>query len=513
MLNLGLKLLAFVALVAIPMPSESKALAATKLSSAEHAGTSINPGIPSSTATGISTSVTLTITTPSSLAYGQTVNGYAQVSATDNVPLNGALTFYDGAVNICVITVSQTVNCPASTGTGFAVGAHILTAVYSGDATHAGSSSNAVTVTVLPDTTTASITSSSNPATFGQSVNFIVTVDGSYAIPNGMVILMDGSSVIGTTSLDANGTAVLSTSALSTGAHAVIAVYGATQAFDASTSSVLSEVVVVPSTATMISSSANPATSGESVTLTANVAAVAQSAKVPTGTATFLDGSVVLGTASLNSSGLATYTTAMLAAGSHNITASYSGDGAFSPSLSAAFSQVVNASSQAVTNNFTIGVSPIFVAAGKTASVLVTVTPVNGFNQAVQLECSNLPSEATCAFASSVIPAGGGTTALQLSTLAPGPCGSSIPYNQTSALPFGVPVIAGLVMLFVPRRRRVLSGLLALIAICGSIGVSGCSACTDLGTRPGNYTIKVTGVSTGATPVTNFQQVRVSVGE
>jgi len=59
---------------------------------------------------------------------------------------------------------------------------------------------------------------------------------------------------------------------------------------------------------------------GQAVTFTATVTGAS-----PTGTATFKDGSTVLGTGIL-SAGVATFTTSSLAVGSHSITVSYSGD-------------------------------------------------------------------------------------------------------------------------------------------------------------------------------------------
>ena len=47
--------------------------------------------------------------------------------------------------------------------------------------------------------------------------------------------------------------------------------------------------------------------------------------------------------------------------------------------------------------------------------------------------------------------------------------------------------VAALLVLFIPgKRRRAIKGLLvALIALCGMATLSGCGACTDLGTKPG----------------------------
>src|SRR5258708_10365916 len=92
------------------------------------------------------------------------------------------ITFYDGATNICTIPVAPSASCPASAGAGFAVGTHVLTAVYSGDSTHLGSTSAAVTAVVLPLAATkvqtvTMLTSSADPATSGQSVRVTANVE------------------------------------------------------------------------------------------------------------------------------------------------------------------------------------------------------------------------------------------------------------------------------------------------------------------------------------------------
>ncbi len=111
--------------------------------------------------------------------------------------MTGTITFYDGTTNICVISVTNAATCPATTGSGFVAGTHVLTAVYSGDATHLGSTSNAVTVTVQPDTTAVSVTSSVNPAAFGQSVVFTATAQGAHGAIAGTVVFFDGPTVVG----------------------------------------------------------------------------------------------------------------------------------------------------------------------------------------------------------------------------------------------------------------------------------------------------------------------------
>jgi hypothetical protein len=95
-----------------------------------------------------------------------------------------------------------------------------------------------------------------------------------------------------------------------------------------------------PGSSTAVVSSASPSMYGQAVTFTATVSAVAPASGTPTGTVSFADGTMTLGTAPL-SGGKATFTTTALAAGSHSITVSYSGDGTFAPSTSNPLPQAV----------------------------------------------------------------------------------------------------------------------------------------------------------------------------
>jgi FtsP/CotA-like multicopper oxidase with cupredoxin domain len=93
---------------------------------------------------------------------------------------------------------------------------------------------------------------------------------------------------------------------------------------------------------TKLAASPSQANPGQSVTLTATVAAsTSGAASTPTGTVTFSVGSTTLGTATLNSSGVATLSTTALPTGSDAVTASYGGDTNFAASKSTALSVIV----------------------------------------------------------------------------------------------------------------------------------------------------------------------------
>src|SRR3984885_14366684 len=89
------------------------------------------------------------------------------------------------------------------------------------------------------------------------------------------------------------------------------------------------------STTTGLASSANPATYGQAITLTATVSPSAATGKV-----TFYDGVTVLGTSSL-ASGVATLTTRLLQAGAHTLRAYYAGATGYLSSKSLALPQKI----------------------------------------------------------------------------------------------------------------------------------------------------------------------------
>jgi RHS repeat-associated protein len=84
-------------------------------------------------------------------------------------------------------------------------------------------------------------------------------------------------------------------------------------------------------------SSKNPSTFGDPITLTAVVTSPGA-----TGSVTFLDGSIPLGTVPLDATGRATLSLSTLAAASHPTTAAYSGDANNAPATSLVLFQVVN---------------------------------------------------------------------------------------------------------------------------------------------------------------------------
>jgi len=88
--------------------------------------------------------------------------------------------------------------------------------------------------------------------------------------------------------------------------------------------------VETATTSITLSSSTNPAVAGQAVTFTA---AVISSSGTPTGEVNFNDGATLLGTAAVDASGRAALSSS-LAAGTHDLTATFNGSGGFAGSTS-----------------------------------------------------------------------------------------------------------------------------------------------------------------------------------
>ena len=113
----------------------------------------------------------------------------------------------------------------------------------------------------------------------------------------------------------------------------------------------------------------------QTVILTATVASGVSSSPYGFGAA-YLDGSTQLGTATLNGSGIATFSTSALTAGAHNITAAYGGGGNYLASTSALLTLAVAAP------RFTLLPSPsaLSVAPGASATSTIKISPSGGLN-------------------------------------------------------------------------------------------------------------------------------------
>jgi hypothetical protein len=247
---------------------------------------------------------------------GSLVTFTATLSSGDSP--SGTVTFLDGATTIGTGTVAGGVATFATNS--LSVGTHSITAAYPGDANNNSVTSSALSQVVNKGTPTLSISSSKNPALYGDSVTFATSLP---ANATGTITFLDGATAIGSGAIS-GGSATFTTSGLSVGTHSITASYAGDSNYNPAASSILSQVVNKAPIALNVTSSLNPSHYDQSVILTI---AASGAGAVPSGTVTVMDGGTSLGSLTLTPSGAAAITTSTLAAGTHTFTFTYNGDG------------------------------------------------------------------------------------------------------------------------------------------------------------------------------------------
>ncbi len=225
-------------------------------------------------------------------------------------------------------------------------------------------------------TTTTTLSTSTATAVFGQIETLTATVTSPAGTPIGTVFFRDGNTLLGSAPLDASGKATIPVS-LGIGTHTLTTFFSGTTGFADSTSASVAETVNQAATKVALRSSLNPAVTGQAVTFTATVAAVAPGATTPTGTVTFKDGNTVLGTVAVGTGGTATFTTSFAAAGGHPITAVYSGAANFVGG-SQALTEQVNAPATRKTTTMALLASVNPAVVGQAVTFTATVRDPSG---------------------------------------------------------------------------------------------------------------------------------------
>jgi|GEM_PF-1844856 len=109
-----------------------------------------------------------------------------------------------------------------------------------------------------------------------------------------------------------------------------------------------------------LTSSQNPAHIEDPVTFTATVSPAEPGGEMPTGTVLFMDGDVLLGTATVDAAGQAAYVDDSLSSGIHSISAVYSGDSDYGSAVSEAIAQQVHEPIRIVTRTLQPGTEGVF---------------------------------------------------------------------------------------------------------------------------------------------------------
>jgi glycosyl hydrolase family 44/Big-like domain-containing protein len=332
----------------------------------------------SATLAATTTSLAASNATPTT---GQSVKLTATVAPKSGTgTLTGTVAFSDGANQIGSGSVSA--GSATFTTSTLANGSHSITAAYSGDTNFAGSTSSGVNVTVSAPSKTATTTSASPSATqltSGQTftLNISVAPSSGSGTPTGTVTVLDGQTQVATPAL-VSGAASFSSSTLATGSHSFTVNYSGDSTFAASSSAAVTVTVTAAAkiaTTTSVSPSTTQLTTGQTLSLNISVARNSGSG-TPTGTVTVLDGQSQLAMPALVAGG-ASFSSSTLAAGTHSITVSYSGDANFAASLSATVTIVVSAPAKiATTTSDSASASQITTGAGVTFSA--HIAPASG---------------------------------------------------------------------------------------------------------------------------------------
>jgi hypothetical protein len=373
--------------VTTPLTAGNHAIYATYIPNGDNNYATITSQALTQIVTGTTTQISPVTISASPAVYGQNVTLSVTVSPAvqpSNATPTGSVVFCDGATG-CSQTVALTPNSGTNTASASVtvstaslnapqVGTHsAIFAKYIGDANFGPVTSTNATLVVNRATTQTTISpGSTSSAAFGGAVSVTATVamvcpaNASCPlplVPTNSITFFDGATgnPLGPAVQVSNtGSATLNITANNPpfvnplqGTHNIIAVYnggtGADPNFTSSTSPSFALSIGKVATTTTVTSSTGPSPSqsvyGQSVTFTATVAAGAGTYLAnPTGTITFANGGVPLGTATLSTFGQVTTASLtvpstgvpVLPVGNNVISASYAGDTNYAASSSPA---------------------------------------------------------------------------------------------------------------------------------------------------------------------------------
>ncbi len=339
--------------------------------------------------------------------YGNSVTFTATIPPSGTTAPTGAVSFLDGATQIGTGTLSGNPGVATFTTTTLNMGTHSITVSYPGDSYNGPSVSLPLSQVVKQAQTATTVTAAPSPGIAGgpETITATVTVTSGSGTPTGTVTFTSGTTQLGSAPVGNTGTATI-TPALGQGSYQIVATYSGDANNQGSASAPLSLTVSQATTQIALVAAPNPALVLAPITFTATVTG---NGGTPTGSVNFLANGNVIGAGNVNASGVATFTTSTLAAGTYAITATYTGDANDANSTSLPVSLTVSLATTATA--ITVAPDPALVGAAVTITAKVTGnggTPTGTVNFIANGNT----------LASAVLTAG--TASFTTSTLAPG---------------------------------------------------------------------------------------------
>jgi len=497
--------------------------------------------------TNATASVSLTVTkgtpnvavTPaaSNISTTQSLNVTVAVSASGSgMTPSGTIVLSGGGYTSSAAILSGGSATLAISAGLLATGTDTLTATYTPDAgsspDYNGSGGSATVAVTTPSKTTptVAVTPSAASITTAQSLTLTVVVSGGTGnpTPTGSVVVSGGGYVSSAMALSSGSASInVPVGSLNVASDTLTVAYTPdtsssttyNSATGATTVTVSAPVKLSPSIS--VTAVTTPITNEETDTVSVTVTG-ASGQPAPTGTVTLASGTY--SAQQTLSSGAVSFNIAAgaLASGANTLTATYSGDATYAGSSGTA----------------TVTVSAVLVAApapaevppGASGNSTVTFTAGSNYSGTMKVTCSltSSPTGAvslpTCGLspASVTIASGGtGTTTFTANTTAASSAMSK-PANENLWRLGGGTVLAGLLMLWIPRhRRRWLSMLVVLLGIfaagavaCGGGGGGGGGGNSGPGTAAttaGSYVFTVTGTDSVNAAISASTTVTVTV--
>jgi hypothetical protein len=295
----------------------------------------------------------------------------------------------------------------------------------------------------------------------------------------------------------------------------------------------------VATTTTLSAATLTPASGASDIVTIAVASASSSSTAKPSGTLTVtVDGATETSALPLTN-GSATYTFSSVTAGSHTITATYSGDSTYAGSTGSLTLTVGSTN-----KSFVLTASNVVVSAGSSGTSAITITPQNGYtgtigwsvssSSSISNACFSLPNAtvsgtsavtatltiytSASACASGAVKGALGNRRKFIAATRIASRGNALAPLNSNPVSGGLP-LAGLLFvgLFGVRFRRVRTSSVAFLLVAAGLAVWGCSGASSstssntADATKGSYTLTIVGTDTSSSAITTSTTMTLTI--